>query len=238
MVVNMGQPPFVTLPLEIRLEIYSHLFIRPILNIYQKPSSLGLCATDTRENFAGAQKAVIYGAAMYTALSLACKQLQAEVSSFLYSHNTFRFRHPKVLSAFLVQIGQNNVRYIRTLHIVIPWNQEGWIFWPSELLCKLSSDAGNLRNIEITFETIPRSGLHTYFFGSYDNISSLVIGRRQSLEFNLQLAFRRLPALETIVIWGDCSEGWLECLEKCTGCKARLNKTVGILDRMFQPDNK
>jgi hypothetical protein len=235
MTINTNPSTFLALPLEIRLEIYSYLYIHPTVNLYQKLNPLNLRNSHTRDSLTVAQNPVTYGGTIHLALLLACKQIHAEASSILYSSNTFSFNDPKGILAFLGQIGPVNTQFVRTLHIVVPWNQERWVFWPSELLCKLSSDAKNLRNIEITFERIPRSGLQIHCFGSHDDIVSLVTGRRLSLEFNLGLALRRMPWLERVVIWGHCSEGLLECLRKRIGSEVLLTRMIDNIDERCLP---
>jgi hypothetical protein len=230
-------PTFSALPPEIRLEIYGYLFIRPTFNLYRKPNSPDLCTANTHDLLVGAQQPVIHHTTIPTALLLACKQIHTEASTVLYSYNTFGFHDPKVLLAFLVKIGQINTGHVRNLHINVPWNQEKWVFWPTELLCRLSK-VKNLRNIEIAFETISRSGLQIYGFRSHDDITSLVVGRRLSLEFNLLLALSKLPTLEIIVVWGICSEGWLECLGKRIGCKVLSRRMIDIMEDRCRQESK
>lgn len=238
MAINLNVPRIFTLPLEIRLEIYNYLLIHPTFNPYEKLNSPSVCTISTDDLLNRAGKPVIYCVTIRTALLLVCKQIHAEAISILYSRNSFRFHHPKILLKFLIQIGQANIRHIKHLQIVVPWNQESWIFWPAELLCKLSSDAKNLQNVEITFERIPSDRAQIYGFGSYDDIVSLVVGRRLSLEFNLGLALRRLAGLERIIVYGGYSEGWLELLGKTIGCKVLSNKLMEIADDRSLPQSK
>jgi hypothetical protein len=235
--MTMIQPTFSALPSEIRLEIYGYLFIRPTCNLYRKPNSPDLCTTNSYDLLVGEQKPVTHHTTIPTAFLLACKQIHAEASTVLYSCNTFGFHDPKVLLVFLVKIGQINTEHIRNIHINVPWNQEKWVFWPTELLCKLS-EVKNLRNIEITFESISTSGFQIYGFGSHNDIISFVVGRRLSLEFNLGLALRRLPTLEMIVVWGSCSEGWLEYLGKRIGCKVLSRRVIDIIEDWCRQESK
>lgn len=231
MTILVNLPTFSALPAEIRLEIYTYLFICPTFNVYRKPNSRELYATDGHDLVFSVQKPVIRYAMMPIALLLACKQLHAEASTVLYSRNTFGFNDPIVLLAFLVKIGQTNTAHITNLHINIPWNQERWIFWPTELLCELS-EVNNLRTIEITFESISRTERKINGFGLHDEIVSSVIGRRLSLEFNLGWALSRLPTLKRIVVRGYCSEGWLEWLKEKIGCEVLLRSVAGFAENI------
>jgi hypothetical protein len=235
MLINL--PTFSDLPLEIRLEIYDYLFVCPSFSLYRKPNSLDLCSSNAHDPLFSVQKPVIHHATMPVALLLTSTQIHAEASTVLYSRNSFEFHDPKVLLAFLVKIGQKNTAIITSLHINVPWNQGKWVFWPTELLCKLS-EVQNLRAIEITFESISRTWFQKYGFGSHDDIISLVLGCRLSLEFNLGLALGRLPALERVVIWGRCSEGWLECLRKKIGCEVLLRSVVGLSEHIYPQEPK
>lgn len=223
MPISTNPPTILALAAEIRLEIYGYLFTQSTFNLYRKPNSPALCSFTSRHSPTSVH---IHRIAIPTSLLRTCRQIHAEASAALYSRNTFGFNDPKVLLEFLVQIGQINTHYIRALHIIIPWNQEQWAFWPVELLCKLSSDATNVRNTDITFERAPKDNVQKYGFGSQDDIVSFVAGRRICLEFNLGLALSRLPGLERVAVWGLCGEGWLDCLHKRTGCKVLSRRTT------------
>jgi hypothetical protein len=235
MPVSTNPPTILALATEIRFEIYGYLFIQPIFNLHRKPNSPALCSS-TSHNFP--TNAQIHRTEIPTALLRTCRQIQGEACAALYSHNTFGFNDPKVLLAFLVQIGQTNTHHIRALHIVIPWNQEQWAFWPVDLLCKLSSDATNLRNTDITFERVPKNKFHKYGFESQDDIVSLVAGRRICIEFNLSLALSRLPGLERVAVWGHCGDGWLDCLKKRIGCKVLSRRTINDIEGGWQLESQ
>jgi hypothetical protein len=219
MSINKDPPALLGLPPEIRLQICSYLLIRPTLNLCRKPNDPGLWTSNSHNILSSAQRPTINSTALATALLLTCKKIYEEASGVLYSRNTFGFHDPKVLLTFLVQIGQINTGHVRALHIIVPWNQEKWAFWPSELLHKLSSDAKNLRSMEIIFQRAPRYAFRQYGVGSQDDIVSLLVGRRLGLEFNLGLALGTLLSLEKVIVWGCCGEVWLECLRKRIGCK-------------------
>lgn len=222
---NKNPPALLRLPLEIRLEIYSYLLMSPAVTVCRRPNSPDLLYISNNNNNSVQYQhrtAII----PTTALLLTCTQIKAEASMVLYSRNTFGFHDPKVLLVFLEQIGAINTGHVRALHIIVPWNQEKWAFWPSELLCKLLADAKNLRTVDVTFQRVPVGrALRKYSFGSgssQEEIASFVVGRAMGLEFNLALALGRLQGLERVVVEGESGEG----LRKRMGCKVLSRRMV------------
>lgn len=215
--------PFLNLPVEIRLQIYSYLYVHPKLVVCRKPNSAELYALDDGNFHLDPRNTSSPCVSITTELLLTCHQIHAEASTVLYSGNIFGFDDPKSLLAFLKQIGQINNSHIKSLHIIVPWNQERWLFWPSELLLKLGSGCRNLRNVDLTLKQTPEyiiqesrsGGLGSHWW--QEDTNAMITGRRMSLEFNLQLALAKLPGLEKVTVWGTCSEGWLDQLKEKLG---------------------
>lgn len=220
---------FLSLPLEIRRQIYCDLFIRPTLNLCRRPNSQKLRTFNNRDSLVDERALHIQCDPISTSLLLTCKEVYTECSSILYSSNTFAFYDPKVLLIFVTQIGQKNTSNIRAIHIVVPWNEDKWALWPVELICKLSSDAQSLKTMDIVFEKIPANCFQLYGFRSQEDILNWVIGRRLSLELNLRIALRRLPCLIAVAVRGFCTEGWPEYLHERIGCKVSSTRISEII---------
>ncbi|KAH8811340.1 hypothetical protein F5884DRAFT_876560 [Xylogone sp. PMI_703] len=212
MSIRINIPTFLDLPYEIRLKLYSDLFLRSALNLYRKPNSLNLCMSDCNPPF-DLQKIPVHHTAISTAFLLTCKQISEEGALVLYSRNTFGFHDPRVLLEFLVCIGQSNTRNIRAIHITVPWNQEKWIFWPSELVNKLSCETKNLETINVTFEAIPKNQFKTYGFVSQEDMLGWVAGHRISVEFNLRLVFGMLSSRKKMAVGSDDGDYWVRFIE-------------------------
>lgn len=88
------------------------------------------------------------------ALLQANKQIQAESSLALYGSNTFEFQTTKALEAFVIQIGEANRKYLRTINLIRP-ETKGWAYSTNKGLLaqaramELLTEATNIRTISV-----------------------------------------------------------------------------------------
>lgn len=88
------------------------------------------------------------------ALLQANKQILAESSAVLYGYNTFEFQTTRALEAFVIQIGEANRRFVRTINLIRP-ETKGWGYSANKGLLaqaramKLLTEATNIRTISV-----------------------------------------------------------------------------------------
>jgi hypothetical protein len=183
---------FLKLPTEIRLRIYDYILVG---------------RSDRAKNLSpvkwSKKKIIFYDAEdpkkrpMYPAILRSCKKIHSEASPILYSKNTFYVDNPKIMIAFLHQIGSLNSVWLRIIDIWVTWGHPSpWI----ELLDMLSKRATGLRNIMITWG------------GSWRSAPKPICGLGCNLEFVHALA--RIRGLETLELSGFYAKPWPAFLEE------------------------
>jgi hypothetical protein len=191
---------FLTLPAEIRLQIYEKLLI----SRFDRTQNPSWAVGDT------SQKLILLHmirAPQYRTMEpgvlQACKQIHQEANSILYSKNIFYITEPAQMFRLVVQTGLGNFLLIKTLHIWVPCMAE-----PSEwvqLLHILAENASGLRYIEIGFGTDLE---RMYERGLGDNPDFV-------------RALGKIRGLDELVIKGYYAEHWPKYLEKRMGVRVR-----------------
>lgn len=138
------KPTLLTLPAEIRLQVYELLLVS-WCNREDNPSS-AVGNTCQKKVFPG----IIRNGSMKPAILQTCKQLHHEAILILYSRNLFYISSPDEMFAFIAQIGPTNVKCIKSLEVWVPCRSEilPWL----RLLETLSVKVTGLRFVEIAWD--------------------------------------------------------------------------------------
>ncbi|RAL05364.1 uncharacterized protein BO80DRAFT_135796 [Aspergillus ibericus CBS 121593] len=127
--------PFLSLPPELRIQIYDLLLSRTTPNTIPSTPLSPKSPTHTHTQ-------------IHPAILLTNKQIHTESLPILYTHNHFTASTPDHLSHFITQIGPHNIQLLRSLSLFIPWR--GSEVWPWViLLTYLSQKATGLRWLEV-----------------------------------------------------------------------------------------
>jgi hypothetical protein len=202
---------FLTLPVELRLQIYDYLLVSrfdrtkcpswAVANTYQKPVWF---YTDLDPQTRTMEPSILR----------TCKQIHHEGNSILYSQNVFAIDEPEQLFQLVARTGLANFGLVRRLDIGVPCMSElpPWL----ELLSMLAENASGLRCVELTLGAM--FGWECLSFrGTRDR------GFGDSLEFVRALG--KIDRIETLVIEGYYAKNWPAYLEERMG--ARVLATGG-----------
>lgn len=141
---NNIRPALLALPIEIRLQIYDLLLV----SRFDREQNPSWAVGNT------CQKTVILHMiqapqyrTMEPAILRACRQIQREAISILYSRNVFNLSAPEQMFRFMRQIGPTNIKLVRSLDMWIPWMADllPWL----NLLNILSEKAAGLKQIVV-----------------------------------------------------------------------------------------
>lgn len=190
---------FLSLPTEIRLEIYDLLLI---------------CRFDRRtlSDIGGdtSQKELIPSCVqgLKPAILQTCKQVYEEAIPILYSRNVFRFNMPAVISSFLTKIGATNIKLLKFMHIFVRLDAEilPWL----EILDTLSEKGTGLRCINLGWGS-------QYYFFSLGETKTEKRGLGDNLLFVRALA--KFTQLEKLHIFGFYAKHWPSYLREKTGAQ-------------------
>lgn len=138
---------FMTLPVEMRLEIYDLLLVSRIksnLLFFRLPvgrRSKKIIFIDYHQD--PNQRT------MEPAILQTCKQVYHEAVPILYTRNVFGISRPENAMHYMTQIGPDNTKLIRTLHAYVSWWADAlpWV----ALLNTQAKDAAGLRFVELSW---------------------------------------------------------------------------------------
>ncbi|MCJ1346058.1 hypothetical protein MMC31_004269 [Peltigera leucophlebia] len=141
---------FLTLPVELRLQVYGHAFV-PTEHDYSR-------------RWASRNRATV-------SLLRTCKQVHSEAAPVLYSGMTFHLHvGPRALD-FLHSIGPINKTYIKSLHIFFS-NAPQIAVW-IKLVHALNHEVKGLRQLRVVWETVYGAGKDPRFVCSLATICGL-----------------------------------------------------------------
>lgn len=135
-----------TLPVEIRLQIYEFLLISQA-DPEQSPS--WAVGKTSRKMISLHMIQAPHYRTLKPAILYTCTQIHREAASVLYGGNVFNFSEPTQMFRFMAQIGPTNTKFVRSLDIWIPYTAElsPWL----TLLSTFSTEATGLRYIELAW---------------------------------------------------------------------------------------
>jgi hypothetical protein len=130
-----------------------------------------------------------------------CKQIFHEAKAILYSHNVFTINEPKVIFRSIMQIGNENIKLVKTVHIWVPKmaKLDPWL----QLLKILAEDASGLRCIELALDA--NTGLGRYRSLGYNKVFLCALGK--------------IRGLDKLVFKGHYAKHWPAYLEKRMGVR-------------------
>lgn len=198
---------FLTLPVEIRLQIYDLLLVSrfdrtqnpswAVGNTYQKVVSVDMVQAPQYRT-------------MEPGVLRTCKQVYHEANTILYSQNIFAFNEPEKMIRFVGQVGLVNVKLVKRLHLWVPWMAElaPWL----QLLHFLAEEATGLRSIGLGWDAICDFSWHLER-GAKER------GLGDNLDFVRTLG--NIQRLENLVIEGYYAKNWPAYLERRMGMRVR-----------------
>jgi hypothetical protein len=200
---------FLTLPVEIRLQIYDLLLVSRFDRRRAPSCSVGY--TDQRKVFLSMEPNPVFRT-LETAILQTCKQINHEANPVLYSQNVFAIVNPEEIFRLIQQIGPVKFKLIRTLDILVPWMAEPppWL----RLLPVLAEDANGLRDIKLTWDAIDQS---EYRWRFKQGVSERGLG--DNLDFVRALG--KIKGLEKLVIEGCYAKNWPAYLEERMGVRVQ-----------------
>ncbi|KAF2715247.1 hypothetical protein K504DRAFT_457417 [Pleomassaria siparia CBS 279.74] len=191
---------FLTLPVEIRLQIYNELLVSRFDRTQNPSWAVG--NTDQKLVLLHMIQAPQYRT-MEPGILQTCKQIYHEANTILYSQNVFAISEPKQLFRLIAQIGFVNFRLIKTLHIWVPSSAKlyPWL----QVIYTLAVEASGLRCIELGWGADIEG---TWERGLGDNVDFV-------------RALGRIQGLEKLVIEGYYAKNWPAYLEEKMGVRVR-----------------
>lgn len=175
---------FLSLPWELRTQIYDYVLLLPDSKTWISGSPLSP-TSPTSPAFTFASPPPYSDAPMppsppefsngpATLLS-ACLLINREASQVLYRRNSFKLKVAQALLKWLVAIGPQNTQHLKSLHIIASSRSSD--SWP-KVLRTLGDRAHGLRNIFISWRLISSmdrtaSGMHWRKSGVWRNLSSI-----------------------------------------------------------------
>ena len=202
---------FLTLPPEIRLQIYSLLLINGSDLVQEGDENTG------QERFMLPTKIGEFivegpGYGIDPTILQTCRQIYREANPVLYSQNVFVSDDPENVVRFFEQIGPVNLKLIRKLKIWVPSEAKlsPWV----GLLYLLSEGAHGLRSIGICWGANPYNAV-----GVPQQTWELGRGLGDNLLFVNALG--RIRGLEELVIGGFYAKNWLAYLEDRMGARVQ-----------------
>jgi hypothetical protein len=196
-----------TLPVEIRLQIYNRLLVSRF-DRTQNPS-WAVENTDQKPVLLHMIRAPQYRT-MEPGILQTCKQICHEANSILYSQNIFQISKPEEMFRLIVQIGLVNFKLVKTLHIWVPWMAElsPWL----QLLYVLAEEASGLRCIELGW------GAECEFPWHLER-GAKERGLGDNLDFVRALG--KIQGLEKLVIFRYYAKNWPAYLDERMGVRVR-----------------
>jgi hypothetical protein len=182
---------FLTLPVEIRLEIYDLLLVMRDNRKGQK-TPFELFPADSDE------------VQMDLDILRTCKQIYDEASPILYSQNIFTTMYAEDITRLILHIGPANFKLIKHLDFYVPFpaSLPSWV----RLFNMLAQEASGLRSIRLRLDSSFERGI---WCGGLGNNVFFV------------RALAKIQGLEELSITGYYAKNWPEYLEKKTGARVR-----------------
>lgn len=206
------RPSLLTLPVEIRLQIYDLLLVSrstrednpswPVGDTCQMMIMLSMSKDPQQRT-------------MEPAILPICGQIHREAIPIIYSRNVFNFRQPDQMFRFMTQIGPTNLKFVRSLDMWIPWKAEilPWL----TLLNALSQEAA-LKYVRVALNS------------RYESPRVLQIeAKERGLGDNVLFirALARFQGLEKIHIRGHYAKHWPSFLMAKTSAQVQAEFGLG-----------
>ncbi|KAJ5994133.1 hypothetical protein N7451_009857 [Penicillium sp. IBT 35674x] len=199
-----------TLPVEIRLQIYEFLLVSQA-DPEQSPS--WAVGNTSRKMISLHMIQAPHYRTLEPAILYTCTQIHREAASVLYGGNVFNFSEPGQMFRFMAQIGPTNTKFMRSLDTWVPWKAEisPWL----TLLNTLSKDATGIRYIELAWGA---------------NCESPLIHERGAKERGLGdnvlfiRALAKIQGLERIHLKGYFAMHWPSYLMASTGARVQAER--------------
>ncbi|KAF2493713.1 hypothetical protein BU16DRAFT_52692 [Lophium mytilinum] len=189
-----------TLPVELRLQIYNHLLISRFDRSEHPSWAVG--ATTRKLVSLDMPQAPQYRT-MEPSILQTCKQIYREANPVLYSQNVFKISEPEQMFQLSAQIGPVNLKLMKRLKIIVPWTAElvPWL----QLLDMLAMQASGLRHVELAW------GAENEYPWAHDRKRGL----GDSLDFLRALG--NVQGLKKLVIKGCYAKNWPVYLKERMG---------------------
>lgn len=207
-----------TLPVEIRLQIYDLLLVSRFDRT--ECPSMAVEHTDQKVILLEMCQSWPYRT-METEILQTCKQIYHEAIPMLYSQNVFSISEPEQMSELIAQIGLVNFKLVKTLDIWVSWDAE--LSPCLQLLHILAEEASGLRYITIGW-------------GAYESppwqLGSGTGGRGLGDNVDFVRALGKIQGLEELVLAGWYAKNWPAYLEERMGVRVRA--TWGYYPKKLQ----
>lgn len=178
-----------TLPTEIRLQIYGELLVGRYHWIHD--ASWAVETTDHKKVLLHMIQALQYDT-MEPDILRTCKQIYHEANSRLYSQNVFSFIEPERMLGLIAQIGWENLKLVKSIDFWVPFSAElsSWL----QLLHILAENSSGLRRIDLGWGAVLQEGFQSER-GLGDNLDFV-------------RALGKIQGLEKLVIRGYYAKNW------------------------------
>ncbi|KAJ5803074.1 uncharacterized protein N7503_005524 [Penicillium pulvis] len=216
-----SRPSLLTVPVEIRLQIYDLLLVSrstrednpswPVGDTCQVMIMLSMKKDPQQRT-------------INPAIIRICGQIRREANPILYTGNVFNFRQPDQMFRFMTQIGPTNIKFVRSLDMWIPWKAEilPWL----TLLNALSQEAAALKYVRVAWNS------------RYESPRMLQKGAKERGLGDNVLFIRALATfqgLEKIHIRGHYAKHWPSYLTAKTS--AQVQAEIGLGHYEPEPDD-
>jgi hypothetical protein len=205
---NNVEVTFLTLPVEIRLQIYNLLLVSRSNDWRGRSWSVG--NTDQRKVFLSMERNPKYRT-MEPAILQTCKQIYHEANPILYSQNVFAIARPEEIFRLMLQIGLVKFKLIKKLDIWVPWMADlsPWL----RLLHILVEEASGLRYLKLKW--------CAGFMENPRKFERRVLERGLGDQLDFVRALGKIQGLETLVIDGYYAKNWPAYLEERMGVRVQ-----------------
>lgn len=155
---------FLSLPLELRTQIYEYVLLLPDSKTWISGSALSPTSPTSPTLAFAFPKPYLDGLISINlpkfstgpaALLRACSLINQEASQVLYSRNCFKVKAAQALLMWLEAIGPQNSQHLETLHIIV--GARYLKSWP-KVLCTLRDQAPGLRHLFISWRHHEQDG--------------------------------------------------------------------------------
>jgi hypothetical protein len=204
-VKGINKVTLLTLPVEIRLQIYDELLVSRFDRTENPSWAVG--NTDQKLVLLHMIQAPQYRT-MEPGILQTCKQVYNEANSMLYSQNVFAISEPEQMFRLIARIGLVNFKLMKELHIWVPWMAElsPWL----QLLHVLAEEASGLRYVKLGWGA-DREGIWERGLGD---------------DLDFLRALGKIQQLEKLFIEWYYAKNWPAYLEVKTG--ARVQAICGL----------
>ena len=192
-----NQVTFLTLPVEIRLQIYDLLLVSRN-SVTGEKRSLPMFKDPGDEP------------RLHPAILQTCKQIYHEANSIVWSQNIFYHDELEQMIRFIGYIGLANFKLIKNMEFWVPWTAgpSSWV----RLFRILAGEASGLRSVSLSWGT-------SYEYPHHLDRRIWREGLGDNLDFVRALG--EIKGLEELVIQGYYAKNWPAYLEKKMGLRVR-----------------